>query len=218
MEGGDAEVEPKKSVTLPTPFRRIEYTTETGGLERETAMNEETLFHEALARPPDERPAFLEQAWRVGQTSVPQSKRLAVHQARQRARQAARRSRSDRRFRAAACGTGARGETPRNPRSAAPGRGRTTDYPAGRFRHCHRGPLHAAREDRRGRHGRGLGRQADRTGEMQGRHSNSSRPGMDSRAVLPTLRARAASVAMMDHPNIAQMLDGGLILIRPRAL
>src|SRR5690606_32866683 len=36
------------------------------------------------------------------------------------------------------------------------------------------------------------------------------KPGMDSRAVLARFEAERQALAMMDHPNIAKVLDGGL--------
>ena len=40
--------------------------------------------------------------------------------------------------------------------------------------------------------------------------SSSSRPGMDSKAVLARFEAERQALALMDHPNIAKVLDGGL--------
>src|SRR5262245_18890566 len=41
------------------------------------------------------------------------------------------------------------------------------------------------------------------------------KPGMDSRAVLARFEQEHQALAVMDHPNIAKVLDGGVIGMRP---
>src|SRR5258708_10586532 len=43
------------------------------------------------------------------------------------------------------------------------------------------------------------------------------KPGMDSRAVLARFEAERQALALMDHPNIAKVLDAGTIHRRPLA-
>jgi serine/threonine protein kinase len=44
------------------------------------------------------------------------------------------------------------------------------------------------------------------------------KPGMDSRQVIARFEAERQALAMMDHPNIAKVLDGGTFSSEPRAL
>ncbi len=44
------------------------------------------------------------------------------------------------------------------------------------------------------------------------------KPGMDSRQIIARFEAERQALAMMDHPNIAKVLDGGTISSEPRAL
>ena len=86
-------------------------------------------------------------------------------------------------------GTGDGGRTRRSPERPL---AVTTDYhPPMAARRGHRRPVHAAREDRRRRHGRGLGRQADRAGQAQGgAQAHQGGHGLEGRAAA--LRAGAA--------------------------
>ena len=105
-------------------------------------------------------------------------------------------------------GTRRRPPTDRRPtadRTSAPG---TVD----------RRPVQAARADRRGRHGRGLA-WPSRPSRSSGRSpSSSSRPGWTRRQVLARFEAERQALALMDHPNIAKVLDAGTTDARPAVL
>ena len=77
--------------------------------------------------------------------------------------------------------------------------------------------VQAARGDRRRRHGRGVGRRPDRSRSSGGSRSSSSRPGW-TRGVLARFEAERQALAMMDHPNIAKVLDAGTTAGRPAVL
>ena len=66
-----------------------------------------------------------------------------------------------------------------------------------------------ARGDRRGRHGHGLHGRAARAGQARMVALKLIKPGMDSTAVLARFEAERQALALMDHPNIAKILDGG---------
>ena len=74
-------------------------------------------------------------------------------------------------------------------------------------RHGHR-PVQAAAANRRRRHGRRLHGRADqpiqRTVALK-----IIKPGMDTRQVIARFEAERQALAMMDHPNIAKVLDAG---------
>ena len=70
-------------------------------------------------------------------------------------------------------------------------------------------PVQAARADRRGRHGRGLPGRADATRSGGTVALKVIKPGMDSRQVLARFEAERQALALMDHPNIAKVLDAG---------
>ena len=80
-------------------------------------------------------------------------------------------------------------------------------------RRIHRGPDHrrtvfAAGSPRRRRHGHRLHGRADRAGPAQVA-LKLIKPGMDSRAGAGRFDAERQALALMDHPNIARVLDGG---------
>ena len=77
-------------------------------------------------------------------------------------------------------------------------------------------PVQAARTDRRRRHGHGLDGPADRAGQAPGR-AQADQAGMDSKQVLARFEAERQALALMDHPNIAKVLDGGTTSARPAA-
>ena len=160
----------KESLTPDTTFRRTERAHVPSFLARGTAMNEETLFEEALSRSPEERAAFLDQAC-AGRPELRAAVEalLAAHE--KSGNILDRPAGPDRGFRTWP------GPTRRHPRrrrlpSQTTHRATSTEdrrlRPDVRARHRHRGPVYAAREDRRRGHGRGLGRQADRAGQAQG--------------------------------------------------
>ena len=93
----------------------------------------------------------------------------------------------------------------RRPRRPA----RRPTSPLGRGpRHGHR-PVQAAGADRRGRHGRRLHGRADRSPVRRKVALKVIKPGMDTRQVIARFEAERQALALMDHPNIAQVLDAG---------
>ena len=106
----------------------------------------------------------------------------------------------------------------RLPGAAAAGPGRDRRRAERRApRHGDR-PLQAAPGDRRGRHGHGLHGRADRSRSGARSRSRSSRPGMDTRQVIARFEAERQALALMDHPNIAKVLDAGATPTRPALL
>ena len=155
-------------------------------------MNEETLFEEALSRSPEERAAFPGTGLRRP-AGTPCGRRGAAGGARkvgQHPRQAA--GTRPRIPDPARPGIRATGDHTSGPDDASPAATKTADYgPTSEPGSRHRGPVYAARKDRRRRHGRGLGRQADRAGQTQGRaQADQGRHGLQGRAAA--LRAGAA--------------------------
>ena len=69
-------------------------------------------------------------------------------------------------------------------------------------------PLQAAGADRRRGHGRRLRRRADRAVRREVA-LKVIKPGMDTRQVIARFEAERQALAMMDHPNIAKVLDAG---------
>jgi non-specific serine/threonine protein kinase/serine/threonine-protein kinase len=158
-------------------------------------MGEETLFHEALAKPPRERAAFLEAAC-AGQPQLRSAVEalLAAHE-----------------------GSGSlldrppagRGQTaisePAAPRPAV-----TTDYRpqaapglviAGRY----------TLVEKVGEGGMGEIWVAKQTEPVKRKVAlKLIKAGMDSRAVLGRFEQERQALALMDHPSIARVLDGGL--------
>ena len=72
----------------------------------------------------------------------------------------------------------------------------------------HRGPIHVARDRRRRRHGNRLHGRSDPTGQATGR-VKVIRTGHGLAAVLARFEAERQALALMDHPNIARVFDGG---------
>jgi serine/threonine protein kinase/tetratricopeptide (TPR) repeat protein len=174
-------------------------------------MSEETLFHEALARPPAARAAFLDAAC-VGQPQlraaveallaaherpglVLDQPPLAVGQA------VAPAQAPDRPL--------ATGQYFPDP-PAAPAPSVTTDYQppaapgvgiAGRY----------TLQERIGEGGMGEVWVAKQTEPVKRRVAvKLIKAGMDTRAVLQRFEAERQALALMDHPNIARVLDGGM--------
>ena len=71
------------------------------------------------------------------------------------------------------------------------------------------GPYKLLRTDRRRRHGRGLGGRADCSRSRRKVALKLIKPGMDSKQVLARFEAERQALALMDHPNIAKVLDAG---------
>ena len=69
--------------------------------------------------------------------------------------------------------------------------------------------VQADRGDRRRRHGQPSTWPSSGSRSSGPSPSRSSRPGMDSKAVLGRFEAERQALAMMDHPNIARVLDAG---------
>jgi len=162
-------------------------------------MNDEALFHEALAKPPAERAAFLEQAC-VGQPELRAAVEalLAGHEASG--------SMLDRPAMLPMEGTSAL--TPRA-EDASPQFATTAYQPA-----LEAGTVIAGRYtlvQRIGGGGMGEVWVAKQTEPVKRKVAvKLIKAGMDSRAVLTRFEQERQALALMDHPNIAKVLDGGL--------
>jgi tetratricopeptide (TPR) repeat protein len=163
-------------------------------------MTEESLFHEALARPPAERAAFLDAAC-AGQPELRAAVEglLAAHEAPA--------SLLDR-------PTVARPQTldsqPAPPEAAPPHLVPTTDYhPPGEP-----GAVIAGRytlQQKIGEGGMGEVWVARQTEPVKRQVAlKLLKAGMDSRAVVARFEQERQALALMDHPHIARVLDGGL--------
>jgi len=163
-------------------------------------MTEETLFHEALAKPPAERAAFLGQAC-AGQPQLRAAVEalLAAHEASgslldRPPVELARTVDSD----------------PAQPEPAPPHLAPTGD-------HCPKvepGAVIAGRytlQEKIGEGGMGEVWVAKQTEPVKRKVAlKLIKTGMDSKAVLQRFEQERQALAMMDHPNIARVLDGGL--------
>ena len=90
-----------------------------------------------------------------------------------------------------------------------PPAGTSDSQPAGRPGTRHRRPLHAA--EKIGEGGMGEVWVAKQTEPVKRKVAlKLIKPGMDSRAVLHRFEQERQALALMDHPNIAKVLDGGL--------
>jgi tetratricopeptide (TPR) repeat protein len=175
-------------------------------------MTEETLFHEALARPPAERPAFLEKAC-AGQPELRAAVEalLAAHEASG--------SLLDRPPPALPGQAADPGPSPARP--VAPGafspdspegapQATTTDYQPD----LGPGAVIAGRYilvERIGEGGMGEVWVARQTEPVRRKVAvKLIKAGMDSRAVLQRFEQERQALALMDHPHIARVLDGGL--------
>ena len=113
----------------------------------------------------------------------------------------------------------ANGEAGRLPRRAPASLQRTQPVEpiTERARHGHR-PVQAAGADRR----RGLRRRvhgrADRSPVRRRVALKIIKPGMDTRQVIARFEAERQALALMDHPNIARVLDAGATESRPAVL
>jgi serine/threonine protein kinase/tetratricopeptide (TPR) repeat protein len=162
----------------------------------ETAMTEESLFHEALAKPPNERAAFLAAAC-AGQPQL----RAAVEALL--AADAASGHPLDRPVPANPVLTGASSPDPEQgptvsyvPRDAEPGA-----VIAGRY----------ALVEKVGEGGMGEVWVAKQTEPVKRKVAlKLIKTGMDSKAVLARFEQERQALALMDHPNIARVHDGGL--------
>ena len=179
-------------------------------------MTEETLFHEALAKPPAERPAFLEQtlhAWSNYNCGACRHRGacVAAHEASgslldrplailgQTVDSDPGKDRGD-----------ATGDYTPEPHDSLPEVALTRDYRpnleaevviAGRY----------VLEEKIGQGGMGEVWIAQQTEPVKRRVAlKLIKTGMDSRAVLQRFEQERQALALMDHPNIARVFDGGL--------
>ena len=154
-------------------------------------MSEEEIFHQARARTdPEERAAYLEQA--CGDDAALRASVEALLRA----------------------DVGASGFMERPPPNAGRDR-RCADRRAPRYGDR---PVQAAPADRRGRHGHRLHGRADRSRSGARSPLKVIKPGMDTRQVIARFEAERQALALMDHPNIAQVLDAGATADRPAVL
>jgi eukaryotic-like serine/threonine-protein kinase len=174
-------------------------------------MSEETLFHEALAQPPAERATFLDQAC-AGQPQLRAAVEalLAAHGASgsllDRPRELAQTGDSD----PDEPKSGATGQSTLEPDGAPPHPARTTDYRpdlepglviAGRY----------TLQQKLGEGGMGEVWVAKQTEPVKRQVAlKLIKTGMDSKSVLARFEQERQALALMDHPNIAHVLDGGL--------
>ena len=143
-------------------------------------MNEEAIFHAALAKPPEERAAFLDEAC-AGDVAL--------------------RQRVDVLLQAHANPGSFLGQAPPNTPS-------TLDAPAEKV-----GLVVAGRYkllEQIGEGGMGSVWVAEQTQPVRRKVAlKLIKPGMDSKTVLARFEAERQALALMDHPNIAKVLDGG---------
>jgi tetratricopeptide (TPR) repeat protein len=163
-------------------------------------MSEESLFHEALAKPATERAAFLDQAC-AGQPELRAAVEalLAAHEASSSFLKAP-----------AVAELEAMGANTPQPQEAPPQPVLTTDHQpmitpgaviAGRY----------TLQEKIGEGGMGEVWVAKQTEPVKRKVAlKLIKAGMDSKAVLARFEAERQALALMDHPNIARVLDGGL--------
>ena len=170
-------------------------------------MNEETLFQEALSRAPEERAAFLAQA--AGQAELPAAvdALLAAHEKSGNILDRVRAETVGFRHLAGRCATLGRLPCRTTHASAAT---ETADYRP----KSEAGIVIAGRytlQEKIGEGGMGEVWVAKQTEPVKRKVAlKLIKTGMDSRAVLQRFEQERQALAMMDHPNIARVLDGGL--------
>ncbi len=144
-------------------------------------MSDEEIFHQARARTdPDERAAYLEQAC-GGDAALRASVEALLH-----------------------ADVGATGFMDRPPRDADA----TIDGPIGERPGAVIGPYKLLQEIGEG--GMGTVFMAEQTEPVRRKVAlKVVRPGMDSRQILARFEAERQALALMDHPNIAKVLDAG---------
>jgi serine/threonine-protein kinase len=175
-------------------------------------MTEETLFHQALAQPPSERAAFLDAAC-AGQPELRAAVEalLAAHEASADLldRPAAEPGRTVDRGPGAAHSYATTERTP-EPDEGPPRPGATTDYEP----EIVPGMVIAARYtlvEKIGDGGMGEVWVAKQTEPVKRKVAlKLIKAGMDSKAVLQRFEQERQALALMDHPHIAKVLDGGL--------
>jgi serine/threonine protein kinase len=143
-------------------------------------MNAEEIFHQALARPPDERPAFLDEAC-AGDEPLQQRVQTLLH-------------------------------AHDNPGSflaqQPPPLAVTTDDPIRERPGTMIGPYKLMEQIGEG--GMGLVFVAEQQQPVRRKVAlKVIKPGMDTRQVVARFEAERQALALMDHPNIAKVLDGG---------
>jgi serine/threonine protein kinase len=154
-------------------------------------VTEDSLFNEALSKPPSQRGAFLDEAC-AGQPEL----RAAVEA--RLAEQETRGDAPDDRAASAADGTLESRASRAAPRRFSPGEG---EIIAGRY----------ALVEKIGEGGMGEVWVARQTQPVRRTVAlKLVKPGMDSKAVLARFEQERQALGMMDHPNIASVLDGGL--------
>src|SRR4249919_2053901 len=152
-------------------------------------MNEETLFHLAREKPPDQRAAFLDEAC-AGDTALRERVEilLTAHEH---------------------PGSFLKPATRDNGNGEAPDGGRTV-YQSG----VQEGPGtvidHYKLLQQIGEGGMGVVFMAEQSQPVRRTVAlKIIKPGMDSRQVIARFEAERQALAMMDHPNIAKVLDAG---------
>ena len=175
-------------------------------------MNEETLFEEALSRPPEERAAFLERAC-AGRPELLAAVEalLAAHE---KSGNVLDRPPIDPEPTAAPGAGQAHPDatldhTP-EPDDASPAVTKTTDYQPQPVAGVVIGGRYTLQE-KIGEGGMGEVWAAKQTEPVKRKVAlKLIKTGMDSRAVLARFEQERQALALMDHPNIARVLDGGL--------
>src|SRR5271167_3636177 len=164
-------------------------------------MTEETLFHEALAKPSGERATFLDAAC-AGQPQL----RAAVE-----ALLAAHEASGSFLNQPAVADLPATGAHTPEPEKAPPYLAATTDHRP----QTEPGAVIAGRytlQEKIGEGGMGEVWVAKQTEPVKRRVAlKLIKAGMDTKAVLQRFDAERQALAMMDHPNIARVLDGGVV-------
>jgi WD40 repeat protein/serine/threonine protein kinase len=175
------------------------------------AMTEETLFQEALARTPAERPAFLAQAC-AGQPELKAAveELLAAHE-----RSGNLLDESPANLRVTVVPRSAEGQASENNEQSPGGDVRSVRDTTNRGdSHRDSSRIIAGRYellDRLGEGGMGEVWAAKQTEPIRRKVAvKLIKAGMDSRAVLTRFEQERQALAMMEHPNIAKVLDGGM--------
>src|SRR6187399_2612095 len=152
-------------------------------------MNEETLFHLAREKPPDQRAAFLDEAC-AGDTALRQRLEvlLAAHE-------------QPASFLQSAARDNGNGDAPDGSRTVF-----QSDVQEGPGTII--GPYKLLQQIGEG--GMGVVFMAEQTDPIQRTVAlKIIKPGMDTRQVIARFEAERQAVAMMDHPNIARVIEAG---------
>jgi serine/threonine protein kinase len=165
-------------------------------------MSEESLFHRALEKPPDERDAFLEQA--CADNAALRQRIEALLQAHDNPGGFLNQPAVNLAATAASQpGQVAAGESPDWSNGEAPDPHPPAEGPGSRI-----GPYRLLQQIGEG--GMGAVWMAEQTQPVQRRVAlKVIKPGMDSGQVLARFEAERQALALMDHPHIAKVLDAG---------